>query len=150
MYQRTKSLLAKLMAVALVFFCVVALTIGFSGCSDAKSITSTAINEQGELIVTYSDGTSETLGKVVGANGQDGQTGEDGKGIVSAEINADGELVVTYTDGSSVNLGKVVGEKGEQGIQGPQGEQGEQGEQGPQGEQGEQGEQGPQGEQGEL
>lgn len=155
MFQRTKSLLAKLMAVALVFFCVVALTIGFSGCSDAKSITSTAINEQGELVVTYSDGTSETLGKVVGANGQDGatgQTGEDGKGILSAEINADGELVVTYTDGSTMNLGKVVGEKGEQGEQGPQGEQGEQGPQGEQGEQGpqgEQGEQGPQGEQGE-
>lgn len=38
--------------------------------TSGKLISSTAINDDGELVVSYTDGTSETLGKVVGENGK--------------------------------------------------------------------------------
>jgi len=46
---------------------------------DGIGITDSVINADGELVVTYSDGTSDNLGKVVGADGHDGQPGNDGQ-----------------------------------------------------------------------
>ncbi|MDE6373553.1 MAG: leucine-rich repeat domain-containing protein, partial [Clostridia bacterium] len=88
------------------------------------SVTNASINADGELILTYSDGTSQNLGKVKGENGSNGndgsngQNGNDGKGISSAVINSGGELVITYTDGTIQYLGKVRGEDGEDGKDG--------------------------------
>ena len=45
---------------------------------DAKSIKNAAINESGELIVTFNDGTTENLGKVTGEDGANGANGADG------------------------------------------------------------------------
>lgn len=36
------------------------------------------VNDSGELIVTYDDGTEENLGQVKGQDGHDGQDGKDG------------------------------------------------------------------------
>ena len=68
-------------------------------------------------MITYSDGTIATLGKVIGPRGEQGIQGE--KGDTGAQ-----------------------GEKGEQGSQGEQGVQGIQGEKGEQGIQGEKGDKG--------
>ena len=46
---------------------------------DGISITSSTINTVGELVITYSDGTTANLGKVVGADGKDGTNGSDGQ-----------------------------------------------------------------------
>lgn len=43
-----------------------------------RSIETTAINENGELVVYYTDGTSQNLGIVVGQDGQDGEDGKSG------------------------------------------------------------------------
>ena len=43
------------------------------------SVAGTQINEHGELIVMYSDGSEENLGVVVGKDGVDGVDGSDGK-----------------------------------------------------------------------
>lgn len=43
-----------------------------------NGIVSTTINDRGELVVTYSNGTEENLGRVVGADGSDGKDGMDG------------------------------------------------------------------------
>lgn len=43
-----------------------------------KSIVGTEINADGELVVTYNDGTTRNLGVVVGADGKDGVDGKDG------------------------------------------------------------------------
>ena len=44
------------------------------GCfsSPTVGIADTEINELGELIITYTDGTSKNLGVIVGQNGKDG------------------------------------------------------------------------------
>ena len=121
---QNKSILKRFLIVVCMLCCALALIFGFSGCSgDAKGITSAAINDKGELVITYTDGTTENLGKVTGDKGDKGDKGDQG------EQGEQGEQ----------------GDKGEQGEQGPQGDKGEQGEQGPQGDKGEQGEQGPQG-----
>lgn len=50
------------------------------GCfsSPTVGIADTEINELGELIITYTDGTSKNLGVIVGQNGKDGVDGKDG------------------------------------------------------------------------
>ncbi len=75
------------------------------------------IDEDGNLIVTLTDGSILNLGKVLGADGKDGVDGTNGK---------DGK------DG-------VDGKDGKDGTQGPQGEKGEKGDTGAQGPQGEKG-----------
>ena len=115
---------------------------------DARSIKSVTINDEGHLIITYTDGTTEDAGKVVGADGKDGQDGQngadgsdgdkgdkgdagqdgkdgvdgkDGRGIKSVTTNDKGEVVVTYTDGTSEILGTLAGAKGDQGTPGRDG-----------------------------
>ena len=47
--------------------------------ADGVGIVSVEINAEGQLVVTYSDGRVETVGKVVGEDGKDGIDGENGK-----------------------------------------------------------------------
>jgi len=54
---------------------------------DGKGIVSAVINEKGELVLTYTDGTEANMGVVKGADGKDGVDGKDGadaKGCGSA------------------------------------------------------------------
>ena len=109
MVQRVRKLAVKLLMILLVVCSVIGLSLAMSGCAtETKSVDSFVINAEGQLVVTYTDGTSTPLGKV---------TADDAKGITKAEINDKGELVITYTDGSSENLGVVSGQTGN-GIQG--------------------------------
>ena len=59
---------------------------------DAVGIISAEINEDGELVLIYSDGTEHNLGVVVGKDGADGANGVDGVG---------GSLIIT-SDGSRI------------------------------------------------
>ena len=78
--------------------------------SDVIGIANAQINENGELILIYSDGNEQNLGVVVGKDGEDGEKGSDGSdgkdgtngqnGINGAN-GADGSLVIT-SDGSSI------------------------------------------------
>lgn len=83
-------------------------TNGVNG-NDGVGVTKSEVNTSGELVITYSNGDSINLGKIVGKDGLDGTNGKDGIGIANAEINASGELTLTYSNGTSANLGKVVG-----------------------------------------
>lgn len=86
----------------------VALESGFSGTFEEwmdlitgvslNSIEAIEINEQGELIITYTNNEVVNLGVV---------KGEAGLGIYDVRVDEDGSLIVTYTDGSIKNLGKV-------------------------------------------
>ncbi|WP_230308942.1 collagen-like protein [Corynebacterium hiratae] len=79
-------------------------------------------NDKGEVVVTYTDGTSEILGTLAGSkgdqgapgrdgfdgapgrdgtDGQNGKDGKDGRGIKSVTTDADGNLVINYTDGTT-------------------------------------------------
>ena len=82
-----------------------------------KSVTDAQVNEDGNLIITLSDGTTINAGHVVGADGAQGPEGPQGP----------------------------PGAEGEQGPAGPKGDTGEQGPQGPKGDTGDTGPQGPAG-----
>ena len=140
---------------------------------DARGITSTTIDDNGHLIITYTDGTTEDAGKVVGedgaagtpgadgsdgsdgaqgpkgedgAQGPKGEDGKDSRGIDSVTTNADGHLIITYTDGTTEDAGKVVGDDGAAGTPGADGSDGAQG---PKGEDGKDGADGAAGNDGE-
>ena len=103
--------------------CVVICTICLLLCSifaltscnsdDPVGIISAEINEDGELVLTYSDGNEQNLGVVVGKDGSDGKDGEDGsngkdgadgtngQNGINGVDGADGSLVIT-SDGSSI------------------------------------------------
>ena len=93
--------------------CVICLVLGsifaLSSCNvnDSVGIVSAEINENGELILVYSDGSEQSVGIVVGkdgANGIDGKDGADGKDGVDGENGANGNggsLTIT-TNGSSI------------------------------------------------
>lgn len=109
---------------------------GKDGKDGIDAITSTVINANGELVITYSNGKTDNLGVVVGrdgADGQDGQNGTDGKdgiSVTGAEITSDGELVLTYSNNQRSNLGKVIGADGKDGQNGTDGKDGANGKDG--------------------
>ncbi len=94
------------------------------------------VDENGNLIITLTDGTVYNLGNVTGAKGDKGDAGKDGQdgsngsnglngtGIQSAHIDADGNLIITFTDGVVTNLGKIVGTDGKDGKDGADGKDG--------------------------
>ena len=93
-----------------------------------RGIQQVEINANGQLVITYSDGTSSTLDKVVGENGQngaDGTNGTDGKdgvGIQNIVINKLGELVITLSNQTELSLGNVMGANGQDGQDGKDGD----------------------------
>ncbi|CAM3169149.1 ExeM/NucH family extracellular endonuclease [Corynebacterium gottingense] len=80
----------------------------------------------GELEVTYTDGTTQKVGPIAGQdgatgdNGKDGTDGKDGKdgaagrGVEKVEVDDEGNLVVTFTDGTTQKAGKVQPDAPEQ------------------------------------
>jgi len=91
-----------------------------------RHLAGTMITRGGELAVSYSDGTSERLGAVIGppgesgppgrdgaagaigARGDEGPRGRDGISITAAAINRDGELMLTLSDGTVLTPGCIV------------------------------------------
>ena len=93
-----------------------------------RQVAGAMLTRDGQLAVSYSDGTSERLGLVVGPAGErgppgepgaygvsikgdDGPPGRDGVSIVAAAINRAGELMLTMTDGSVLTPGRVTAAK---------------------------------------
>lgn len=81
---------------------------------DGISVKSCSINDDGELVISYSDGTSENVGRVVAS---DGIGGKDGVGITDVSL-IDGSLTITLSDGTVNNLGKITGADGVNGTDG--------------------------------
>lgn len=71
---------------------------------DRVTITDTTINSKGELVVTYSNGTQDNLGKVVGQDGSDGKDGLDGVGGSGTGAAADLTKTVRNALKSSVSV----------------------------------------------
>lgn len=101
-------------------------TNGVNG-NDGVGIAKSEVNASGELVITYSNGDSTNLGKIVGKDGLDGTNGQNG--LSAYEIAKNGGFIGTKEDWLESLKGEK-GEQGEQGIQGIQGIQGEQGEKG--------------------
>lgn len=76
---------------------------------DGTSISSCSINTLGELVVEYSDGTSDNLGKIVA---------KDGVGINDVLMTGDGTLVIMLSNGTQIQF---EGLKGADGVDGNDG-----------------------------
>ena len=106
------------------------ITLTVSGDTNATWITDVEIDDNGDLILTWSDGYIENVGHVVGSDGQDGlpgadgQDGTDGISVTSATVNDEGELVLTLSNGQQINAGHVVGADGQDGAPGANGTNG--------------------------
>ena len=101
-----------LMATAL----IIIFTLAACG-EDAKSIKNAAINENGELIVTFTDGSTENLGKVTGEDGANGANGADGA-TPSVAISEDGYWIINgaKTDVKAEGKDGVVVDENPQGL----------------------------------
>lgn len=111
------------------------LCFAFLGCeaTQGREIEDTYINEDGELIMVYSDGEEENLGPIASA---------DSLTIEDTFINEIGELIIVYSNGESKNLGVVVGKDGKDGENGKDGKDGENGKDGADGKDGKDGKDG--------
>lgn len=85
-----------------------------------RGVASFTTDPEGNLVIHYTDGQTETAGRVVGMDGIDGANG---RGILSTTIDG-GNLIVRYSDGTSDNLGIVVGPQGDPGAEGATGADG--------------------------
>jgi hypothetical protein len=93
-----------------------------------RRVIGAVITRDGELAITYSDGSIDRLGHVIGPPGEKGAQGErgdigsdgigikgdegppgrDGVSVEQAAINRDGELMLTLSDGTVLMPGRVV------------------------------------------
>ena len=89
-----------------------------------RGITKFDISNEGDLMISFTDGQTQNAGRVVGKDGKNGKNGLDGKGILSADIES-GNLILRYTDGTTKNVGIVVGPAGAPGANGTNGKDGE-------------------------
>ena len=122
----------KLFVLLIAFFVTLTTLTACDVQKQQRNIQSASVNNDGYLILTYTDGTEEVAGYVIGKTGKDGQNGKDG---INGRDGIDGKDGLNGIDGKD----GAKGEQGEPGIAGPQGEKGEKGEKGDTGEQGQQG-----------
>lgn len=87
---------------------------GVSG-NDGVGIAKSEVNTSGELVITYSNGDSTNLGKIVGKDGLDGTNGQNG--LSAYEIAKNGGFIGTEEDWLKFLKGEQ-GEKGEKGADG--------------------------------
>lgn len=92
-------------------------TNGVNG-NDGVGVTKSEVNTSGELVITYSNGDSTNLGKIVGKDGLDGTNGQNG--LSAYEIAKNGGFIGTEEDW----LSSLKGEKGERGEKGQDGTDG--------------------------
>lgn len=92
-------------------------TNGVNG-NDGVGVAKSEVNTSGELVITYSNGDSTNLGKIVGKDGLDGTNGQNG--LSAYEIAKNGGFIGSEEDW----LKSLKGEKGEQGEKGQNGADG--------------------------
>lgn len=113
--------------IIILFICLSMLIL--CSCDTARSVTGTEINGKGELIVTYSDGTEDNLGVVVGKDGVNGKDGLDGKDGADGKDGVDGKDGAPGKDGIDGKDG-APGKDGTDGKDGAPGKDGVDGEDG--------------------
>ena len=80
--------------------CFVSCTINI-GEKDNATIISAEINADGELILTFSDKTTQNLGIITDKSENNNAT------IVNAVMNENNEVILTFSDGKVINIGVI-------------------------------------------
>lgn len=84
----------------LVFWALIMVAFMLVACNTTvPDITGAAVNESGELVLTFSDGTTRTVKEVDGIKSND-------PGDATFSFDENKNLVLTYPDGTTVSLGK--------------------------------------------
>lgn len=130
-------------------FQVNAFGLGSPAGQNGRGVSNAAIDE-GRLIISYTDNTSQDAGFVGGTGeGEPGEPGADGVGIANATVNGSGHLIFTLSNSAVIDAGLVLGPQGQMGQDGEQGPQGLKGDKGDTGDTGPTGADGAKGDQGE-
>ncbi|MBE7088030.1 MAG: hypothetical protein E7370_00695 [Clostridiales bacterium] len=79
---------------------VVGVSAIFAPACATKSVDDTYINDNGELIIVYTDGTQKNLGVVKGEDGKDGANGLDGKDGIDGIDGVDGKDGIDGVNGT--------------------------------------------------
>lgn len=93
---------------------------------DGRGIEDVYIDENGHLIIVFTDGEKKDVGRIVGKDGQngygfagaqgrpgaDGEDGKDGVSIVNTKIDSNGHLIVYLSDGQKIDAGYVGSSSG--------------------------------------
>lgn len=114
---------------------------------DGRGITRGFIADDGTLVIVYTDGTKEGLGRVVGRDGMDGKDGRDGIDGNHGKDGADGAPGLNGKDGKNGTDGRdgthgrdgVDGKDGNSGLDGIDGKHGDPGRDGTNGRDGKDG-----------
>ena len=95
--------------VSLVIGLLILFSFMLSSCVQTTvGVVSAEINKNGELILTYGDGTEQNVGTVVGKDGKNGANGKKGANGQNGVDGADGSLIIT-SDGSSISAASAKG-----------------------------------------
>ena len=81
----------------------------------AVGVRSASVNARGELILHFTDGTTDNLGVI---RGMPGEPGQDALAVRRTAIDEFGQLLIFFTDNTFINLGVVQGSIGVDGEQG--------------------------------
>ena len=98
----------KLCCILLALCLLLTLSVSLTSCSllPFASIAYAEINENGELILVYEDGSTQSVGVVVGKDGKDGKDGKNG--VNGTNGTSEGSLVIT-SEGSSIPTASAKG-----------------------------------------
>lgn len=80
--------------------------------TDGVGITDALLDREGCLVLTFGNGTTRNLGRIVGKDGltPDAVPGPAGRSIQSAAVNEAGHLILTFTDATTADAGLVAKE----------------------------------------
>lgn len=80
MVQRVRKLAVKVLMILCVVCCVIGAAFAFTACSGSeKVVKSFTVNADGQIVITYSDGSTEILEGAMGPEGPQGEKGEPGE-----------------------------------------------------------------------
>jgi len=111
--KKSKGWMTALIAILLVALVAQTALLALS-LSNSKSVAGTFINDNGELIVSYSDGSIQNLGVVVGKDGADGTNGSNGTTTVITTTDTD-PIAISNSLRSSVSIFCTFVEEGRRG-----------------------------------
>ncbi len=117
----------KIISWVVIFASLFLLVSCLTSCNSSKprDISTVSIDEEGKLVVRFTDGSTSVLGVVVGKDGADGQDGKDGAAGKDGLNGKDGAAGVAGQNGKDGKDGKdgEVGPKGENGTPGKDGKE---------------------------